>query len=87
MCLKRRPSCVYQSPIFMMVLASIVTLVFDSFHLFLFTSYVIVTVLSPQNGWTALMWASFNGKADAVRELLSGGAKVDMQDEVRHNTN
>ena len=101
-----------------MILAYIVTLVFDSFqyanmegeglgvilvsltasqqvytfHLvsMWFTSHVIVTVLShcvPQDGWTALTWASFNGKADAVRELLSGGAQVDLQNKVSHNIN
>ena len=48
---------------------------------------MIVTVLShcvPQYGNTALMEASLNGRTEVVRELLSGGAKVDLQDKVRH---
>ena len=48
---------------------------------------MIVTVLShcvPQNGMTALMMASAYGKTEVVQELLSGGAQVDLQDEVRH---
>ena len=47
---------------------------------------MIVTVLShcvPQNGWTALMVASHEGESEVVQELLSGGAKVDLQTEVR----
>ena len=49
---------------------------------------MIVTVLShcvPQNGDTALILASLNGKTEVVRELLSGGAKVDLQTEVRQH--
>ena len=48
---------------------------------------MIYTVLShcvPQNGDTALMEASYNGNADVVRELITGGAQVDLRDEVRH---
>ena len=48
---------------------------------------MIVTVLShcvPQCGGTALIWASRRGDIDNIRELLSGGAEVDLQDEVRH---
>ena len=51
---------------------------------------MIVTVLShcvPQSGMTALMRASRWGESEVVRELLSGGAKVDLQTEVRHNIN
>ena len=54
------------------------------------TSHVIVTVLShcvPQNDMTALIWASLSGKSEVVRELLSGGAQVDLPIEVRHNIN
>ena len=40
-----------------------------------------------QNGWTALMRASDSGFTDVVRELLSGGAQIDLQDEVRHSIN
>jgi len=36
----------------------------------------------PQNGMTALMWASSNGHTDVVHALLSGGAQPDLQDEV-----
>ena len=49
------------------------------------------TVLShcvPQDGWTALMYASDSGHTDIVQLLLSAGAKVDLQDAVvRHNIN
>ena len=51
---------------------------------------MIVTVLShcvPQNGDSALIWASLTGKSEVVQELLSGGAQVDLQDKVRHNMN
>ena len=51
---------------------------------------MIVTVLShcvPQRGLTALIVASVNGETEVVRQLLSGGAQVDLQDEVRHNIN
>ena len=50
------------------------------------TSHVIVTVLShcgPQNDMTALIWASVNGETEVIRELLFGGAQVDLQTEVR----
>ena len=49
---------------------------------------MILTVLShsvPQDGETALMWASGSGHTDVVQLLLSSGAQVDLQDEVRHN--
>ena len=51
---------------------------------------MILTVLShsvPQYGWTALMWASGSGHTDVVQLLLSSGAQVDLQTEVRHNIN
>ena len=51
---------------------------------------MIVTVLSlcvPQSGMTALILGSLSGKSEVVQELLSGGAKVDLQTEVRHNIN
>ena len=38
----------------------------------------------PQFGRTALMSASLRGHTDVV-QLLSSGAQVDLQDEVRHN--
>ena len=49
---------------------------------------MIVTVLShsvPQSGTTALMSASEYGHTDVVHLLLSSGAQVDLQSEVRHN--
>ena len=48
------------------------------------------TVLShcvPQDGWTALMCASYSGHTDVVQLFLSTGAKVDLQSKVRHNMN
>ena len=51
---------------------------------------MIVTVLSdcvPQDSYTALLLASCMGKTEVVRELLSGGAQVDLPDKVRHNIN
>ena len=51
---------------------------------------MILTVLShsvPQIGWTALMEASDSGHTDVVQLLLSSGAQVDLQTEVRHNIN
>ena len=51
---------------------------------------MIVTVLShsvPQRGLTALMMASGSGHTDVVQLLLSSGAQVDLQDNVRHNIN
>ena len=40
----------------------------------------------PQDGWSALMLASDSGHTDIVQLLLSSGAKIDMQDKVRHST-
>jgi len=37
----------------------------------------------PQDGMTALMWASWEDHSDAARILVSAGAKVDLQEEVR----
>ena len=61
-----------------------------TFYCFLVScsSHVIVTVLSHsvlQYGWTALMEASGSGCTDVVQLLLSSGAQVDLQTEVRHN--
>ena len=41
----------------------------------------------PQNGLTALMWASGKGHTGVVQLLLTSGAQVDLQDQVRHNIN
>ena len=48
--------------------------------------YVLFHFVS-QDGWTALMLASDSGHTDVVQLLLSSGAQVDLQDEVRHNMN
>ena len=48
---------------------------------------VIILVFSPQEGQTALMLASDSGHIDVVQLLLSSGAQVDLQDEVRHSVN
>ena len=51
---------------------------------------MILTVSShsvPQNGESALMWASGSGRTDVVQLLLSSGAQVDLQNKVRHNIN
>ena len=53
---------------------------------FMFFS-VILPVLSPQDCQTALMLASDGGHIDVVQLLLSSGAQVDLQDEVRHSIN
>ena len=39
-----------------------------------------------QRGWTALMLAGGSGHTHVVQLLLSSGAQVDLQDEVRHNS-
>ena len=39
----------------------------------------------PQYVMTALMWASSNGYSDAIKVLLSAGAQIDLQDEVRRS--
>ena len=36
---------------------------------------------------TALMMTSRQGHADVVQELITGGAQVDLQTEVRQNIN
>ena len=38
-----------------------------------------------QDGWTALMLASDSGHTKVVQLLLSSGAKIDMQNKVRHS--
>ena len=41
-----------------------------------------------QDGWTALMFASHNGRLPVVEYLIQQGADIQMQDEVRdHNNN
>ena len=39
----------------------------------------------PQDGWSALMLASDSGNTDIVQLLLSSGAKLDLQNKVRHS--
>ena len=46
-------------------------------------SYCLVTCI-PQDGWTALIWASLKGHADVVQDLITGGAQVNLQNEVKH---
>ena len=53
----------------------------------MFTTCDILSHSVFQRGWTALMLASGSGHTDAVQFLLSSGAQVDRQDEVRHNIN
>ena len=40
-----------------------------------------------QDGWSALMLASDSGHTEVVQLLLSSGAKVDLQNKVRHDIN
>ena len=47
-------------------------------------TYAIIR-LSPQDCQTALMLASDSGHTEVVQLLLSSGAKVDVQNKVRHN--
>ena len=44
-------------------------------------------MLSPQNGQSALMLAGNSSHTDVVQLLLSSGAKIDMQNKVRHDIN
>ena len=48
---------------------------------------VIIPVLFPQDGQTALMLASDSGHIVVAQLLLSNGAQVDLQDKVRHIVN
>ena len=48
---------------------------------------MLLYVLSPQNGQSALMLAGNSGHTDMVQLLLSSGAKIDMQNKVRHDIN
>ena len=41
-----------------------------------------LTVLCPQDGWTALHLAAQEGKVDVVRPLIDAGAQVNIQTEV-----
>ena len=51
--------------------------------IFFFIFIAVIVPLFPQDGWTAIMFASHNGHADVVQLLLSSGALVDIQDMVR----
>ena len=52
-----------------------------------FARLCLLFVLSPQNGQSALMLAGNSGHTDVVQLLLSRGAKIDMQNKVRHDIN
>ena len=45
----------------------------------------IVFITIPQDGWTALMYASVGGHTSYVQLLLSMCAQVDLQNKVEHN--
>jgi hypothetical protein len=36
-----------------------------------------------QGGWTALIWAAWNGRADCVRLLIDAGADMETKNHVR----
>jgi len=48
-------------------------------------SYTVLSRSVLQRGRTALMLAGGSGHTVVVQLLLSSGAQVDLQDEVRHN--
>ena len=35
-----------------------------------------------QNGWSALLWAVYNGNTEVIQQLVKAGANLDLQDEV-----
>ena len=43
---------------------------------------VTLTVLCPQDGWTALHLAALQGNVDVVRLLIDAEAQVNIQDKV-----
>ena len=45
-------------------------------------SFTVLSYFVSQFGVTALMFASTYGHTHIVQELLSGGAQIDLQDEV-----
>ena len=45
---------------------------------------LILFLLLPQEGRTALIWASENGHASIVEKLLAAGASPNCQDKVRN---
>ena len=58
-----------------------------SFHIHHCDSTVCLNSV-PQDGWTSLIYASYNGDTNVVQLLLSAGAQVDLGDTVvRHNIN
>ena len=49
-------------------------------------SYILIIwemLIFGQDGWTALMIASYNGYVDVVNVLLPHGASVHLQDKVK----
>ena len=35
-----------------------------------------------QNGWSALLWAVYNGNTEVVQQLVKAGANLDLQNKV-----
>ena len=46
------------------------------------SEWALAVVVTPQNGWTAMMYVCQEGHEHVVEALLMGGATVDIQDEV-----
>ena len=38
--------------------------------------------LAPQNGWTALIWASYNSRLEVMQVLLTAGANIEAKSHV-----
>ena len=76
---------VYSSSNYNLVVVTMYLLKSYIFATTIVDNYIMFCSLSvPQDGWTALMKASFNGHCDAVHVLLSAGAKVHQHNMVRY---
>ena len=42
--------------------------------------------LAGQDGWTSLIWASYNGHVEAMRVLIEKGALIEAATNVRRHT-